>query len=319
MTVIKKIVCLGGGNAMPKAVLAGLRKYPVEISVISAHGDDGGSAGKLLAMHKTSVSFGDIRRAAYQLSDAPLEIREAKNSRDQNGFVFSNLESSAIVGQTHNPEDGINHLRDIFKVPEKYKLLFATFDDTTLCAELEDGTIIEKETNIDIPKHDSNLRIKNVSLKPAATAHPKALEEIKKADAIVIGPGDLYSSLAQILLVKGIPEAIRESSAPKIYICNLMVKSGETNNFLVSDFVREIEKYLGGEVDHVIFNNEKPSFPRMDECKTARPELLGLVIPDAAQDSNKNKFRGENLLTDEGPITHDPDKLAKIIISLCKQ
>ena len=107
------------------------------------------------------------------------------------------------------------------------------------------------EADIDAPKHDGNLKIKEVSLKPLepkAKAYPKAVEEIKKADLIVMGPGDLYSSIIQILLVDGIAEAIRESKAKKIYICNLMTKNGETNGFSVKDFSGEIEKYLKGKV-----------------------------------------------------------------------
>jgi len=107
-----------------------------------------------------------------------------------------------------------------------HQVLPITIDNSQLFAELEDGEVIAGETNIDIPKHNSSLKIKKVFLKPEAKIYPKAFDSIKNADLIVVGPGDLYSSLAQILLVEGTAQAIKESKAKKVYICNLMNLSG---------------------------------------------------------------------------------------------
>ena len=128
-------------------------------------------------------------------------------------------------------------------------------------------------------RHDGNLKIKKVFLKPGAKVYPKAAQAIKKADLVVIGPGDLYSSLAQILLVRGIPQALKESKGKKIYICNLMTKHGETNNFGVLDFVREIERYSKTSLDYVVYNNYYPTQKRIANYKKKHSELIEMVKP----------------------------------------
>ena len=317
----KRIVCLGGGNAMPQAVLAGLKKCPdVELSVISAMLDSGGSAGKeRKELFHTKISFGDIRRASYALSENPE--KDKFNTRISFGryrsHVISNLTCSTIIKETNDYEKAIDYLNDeIFKIPKKHKVLPSTLDEADVYAELENGKIIGGEAKIDIPKEQERPRIKQVYLKPKAKAYPKTLEAIRKADLIVIGPGDLYSSLAQILLVEGIPEALRESRAKKVYLVNLMTKNGETNNFSVLDFVNEIEKYLEGSLDYVIYNNFLPSKEKIKETIKENPLLLDLVKIN--EDLAGEKFIGENLLSDSGLVVHNPQKLAKIILKLCK-
>ncbi|KKL22714.1 hypothetical protein LCGC14_2432690, partial [marine sediment metagenome] len=130
-----------------------------------------------------------------------------------------------------------------------------------------------------------------------------------------IGPGDLYSSLLQILLTGGMSEAIKKSRAKTIYIANLMTKHGETNNFSVLDFTNEIEKYLKGKLDYVVYNTKIPSLQRLKSNKKKHPEFLNLI------DFNKNlvkkkKFIGRDLITPSGEIVHDSDKVVKIILSL---
>lgn len=314
MKQMPHIVCLGGGSAMPQAVLEGLKKYPVKISAISAMLDSGGSAGRERELFKTKVAFGDIRRAALALSEAPQEKKELFASRLTSGAVLANAYCTNIA-LSLGVKELLEELKDDLNIPEGREVLPVTLDDSHLCAELENGEIIRGETNIDIPKHDGNLRIRNVFLEPEAKAYPPVLKTIQEADLIVIGPGDLYSSLAQILLTKGIPEVIRKSPAKKIYICNLMTKNGETNDFSVLDFTFEIEKYLGQEVDRVIFNETKPSLLRLANYKKEHPQLLEQV--QFSEILDKDKFIGEGILTDKGDVVHDPDKLANIILSLC--
>ena len=320
MSKNKKIVCLGGGNAMPSAVLQGLKKYPVNLSAVCAMLDSGGSAGREREIYRTNVSFGDIRRAFLALSESSPGVIETFNIRFKEGpyqgMVVANIFGTAVVKETGDYEKAFEVYREILKVPEQYQVFPSTLDDRHLCAVLENDQVICGEADIDAPKHDGNLKIKEVSLKPLepkAKAYPKAVEEIKKADLIVMGPGDLYSSIIQILLVDGIAEAIRESKAKKIYICNLMTKNGETNGFSVKDFSGEIEKYLKGKVDRVVYNSVKPDEKRLADYKKEHPEFLELV--EADKDLDKDKFIGKDLLAKEGALVHDPDKLAKIILN----
>lgn len=308
------IVCLGGGTAMPSAVLEGLKKYPVKISAISAMLDSGGSAGKERKLFRTQVSFGDIRRAALALSQVSQEKKDLFSYRFANGTALANAYCTGSASAA-GIEALLEDIKEDLKISKEHSVLPATLDDADLCAELENGDEVSGETNIDIPKHDVNLKIKKAFLKPEAKAYDPALKAIKEADLVVMGPGDLYSSLSQVLLVQGVSEAIRKSRAAVIYVCNLMTKKGETNDFSVSDLASEVEKYLGKELNFVIFNKNKPLSARTVSYKKDHPELLETV--DFTDDLDKNKFIGEDLLIKEGPIVHDPDKVAKIILKLC--
>jgi uncharacterized cofD-like protein len=314
----KHIVCLGGGNAMPKAVLAGLKKYPVKISAICAMLDTGGSAGRLRVDYKI-VSPGDIRRAFIALASTSPIIENLFNYRFENGELkghnLANLFITALELSTHNYSQVLSEMNRFLNV--SHQVLPATLEKSTLCAVLENGKIIIGETNIDKPKHNSRLKIKKVFLRPRAKAYQPAIKAIKEADLIIIGPGDLYSSLAQILLIGGIKEAIKKSHAKKVYICNLLGKKGETDNFSVKDFTNEVEKYLGSELDFVVYNSFAPPAARLKGYLKKHPELLPLVRVDKGLPSKK--FLGSNILSGIGPIEHDPQKLSKVILNLCRQ
>ena len=312
----KHIVCLGGGNAMPKAVLVELKKYPVKISAICAMLDSGGSAGRLRKDYKI-VSPGDLRRAFIALSNTSPVISDLFDFRFKSGELkdhnFANLFITALELATNDFEKTSATIKKILNV--QHEVLHVTLDNSNLYAVLENGKIIKGETNIDIPKHNGSLRIKKVYLKPKAKAYPKAVSAIKNADLIIMGPGDLYSSIAQILLTDGISQAIRKSQAKKVYLCNLMTKYGETNDFTVSDFTNEIEKHLKGNLDYVIYNTKKPSPQRLLVYKKQHPELLDLV--GFGEDlSRDKKFIGRDILTKSGDIVHDSNKLVKVILSI---
>ncbi len=322
-----KIVCLGGGNAMPEAVLQGLKKYPVKLSVVSAMLDSGGSAGRERRQFGTKVAFGDFRRAVLALARISpskknlFAYRYQSENSPMKGHVLANIYcTNAVLASSGSTERALKELKDDLKddlrIPSYCDIFPSTLEDATLCAELENGQIVRGEGEIDIPKHDGNLKIKRVFLEPEAKAYPGALKAIKEADLIVMGPGDLYSSLSQILLVKGISEAVRKSRAKKVYICNLMTKYGETNGYTVVKFANEIEKYLGGLLDKVIYNNRKPSPKRVSGHKKNYPECLepialGSILPG-------KKYLGADLISDSGSICHDPEKLSKAIFQLCR-
>ncbi|MFH1451463.1 MAG: gluconeogenesis factor YvcK family protein [bacterium] len=318
MKKLKHVVCLGGGHGMPKAVLTGLKKYPIKISAICAMLDSGGSAGRLRKHYKI-VSSGDIRRALLALADTSPIIENLFNYRFQVGELkdhnFANLFITALELVTNDYEKTIKEIRRILKV--KHEVLPSTLDVANLYAVLENGKTISGEANIDRPKHDGNLKIKKVYLKPTARAFPRALEVIKKADMIVIGPGDLYSSLAQIILVEGMKEAITKSKAKKVFLCNLMTKYGETNNFSVLEFANEMEKYLEASLTYVIYNTRIPTGEQLAELRKDHPELM--IPVSAGRKLPKDKFVGRDLMGKSGPIEHDPEKVTRILISLLEK
>lgn len=311
----KRFVCLGGGNAMPKAVLSELKKHPVSISVICAMLDSGGSAGRLRRDYNIN-SPGDIRRAFIALANTSPAVENLFNYRFEAGGLkghnFANLFITALELSTNNYEKIIKEIKKILNV--HHEVLPATLDKSHLCAVLENGKKIIGESNIDIPKHNSNLKIKKVFLEPKASAYPKAIERIKKAKTIIIGPGDLYSSIAQILLVEGMSEAIKKSNAKKVYICNLMNKRGETNNYSVEDFTEKVEDLIGGPLDYVIYNNKKISNKRTNDYIKKHPELISPVVFNKLL---KPKFIGEDIVTSSGDIVHSSKKLIKTILKIC--
>lgn len=310
----KKIVCLGGGNAMPQAVLAGLKRYPVKLAAVSATLDTGGSSGRLREAFG-GISFGDIRRAVLALSEADKETKNYFSYRDWDGHVVANVFCAGVMAATDSPEKAINELRKRLNVPAEHQTLPVTLESANICAVLENGQTIVGETNIDIPKHKRSLKIKEVYLKPQVKAYPAALKAIKEADLVVIGPGDVYSSLAHILLVDGVAQALRQSKAKKVYVCNLMTKDGETNDFTLTDFSSVIERLMGGNLDFIVYNTKKPSAPRLVKYQKKFPELLDLVT-GKVKDS---RFVGTDLLVPFGPVVHDSTKLAHVIMKLCRQ
>jgi uncharacterized cofD-like protein len=128
-------------------------------------------------------------------------------------------------------------------------------------ATYEDGHTVGEEHLIDEPEHDGRIKIVDVYLKPAATPNPEALTAIGSADMVVIGPGDLYTSILPNLLVSGVPEALKKTKAKIVYVMNLMTKYGQTYNFTAQDHIRTLERILGKTVDTVLINT-KPLAPK---------------------------------------------------------
>lgn len=300
---------------MPHAVLSELKKSPHHLAVISAVLDSGGSAGQLRNDYHT-IAFGDIRRALLELMDIPKETKRYLSFRFKQGCLDNHVLINIMLSALYLSEksykvffEKINEFLD-----SRHRILPATITDSHLHAILENGEEIKRETNIDIPKHNSDLRIKKIFLVPEAKPCPITLKNIAEADTIIIGPGDLYSSLLQTLLINGMPEAIMKSPAKKIFICNLMTKKGESNNFSVMDFTNEIERYLGGSLDYVIYNQAEPAEEDVRKYQAIHPELLETV--KASEGLDGKKFIGADLLEGDGSIHHNSVKLNKIIAKL---
>ena len=316
----KKIVCFGGGSAMPNAVLAGLKKYPVKLYGIAAMLESGGSSGQLRIDFNVLPS-GDLRRQLLALSEAPewkkelFKFRLGRESFDDGhrGHSFGNIFISGLEYILKDFKKVLKIAHDFLEV--KGEVLPATIEKGNIYAILENGEAIFGEDEIDVPrKHNPKLKIREIFSTKKIKAYPPILKVIQEADLIIIGPGDLYSSLIPCFLPQGITEAIQNSKAKKVYICNLLRKLGETNNFTVLNFVKEIEKYLKTPVDFVIYNTKKPPIKRLAAYRKEHPEFLGLVKVN--RNLSKKKFIGKDLLTKSGPVVHDSKKVVKILINL---
>jgi uncharacterized cofD-like protein len=327
MKRVKDIVCFGGGNALPKALLIGLKNYPVNLTSVASMFDSGGSSGQLREDFNV-LPQGDIRRHILALSGAPGWKKKLWNFRfgrekfkgGHRGHSFGSVFLAGLEYFLKDYRKTLSIARSFMKV--KHRTLPITTDKVNLAAELEDGTIIEGEDEIDFPKkHNPNLKIKKLFLKPRAKIFPDTKKAILKADLITIGPGDLYSSIIACFLPEGVKEALKKSKAKKIFICSAMTKLGETKNFSVLDFVQEVEKYLGFPLDYVIYNTEIPEKKRIKEYKGKEKLFLDLVGIDPLVNSGQaeKKFIGRNLLVKAGPIIYDSKKVAKIILGTCRQ
>lgn len=316
-----EVVCFGGGNVLPKVVLKELKKYPLKITSISSMVDDGGSAGALRKEFNV-LPAGDIRRHLLALANLSKEeewkeklwnFRFVKDIEISPGHWGHNFANVFLAGLEVN-----FGFKSALRISHRFlnvkgQCLPATLDKTTLFAELENGEIIKGESEIDLGKnHNRNLKIKKVFLKPRAKAYPKALEEIKKADFIAIGPGDLYSSLIPCFLPAGIKGAIQKSEAKKIFICPAMTKLGETQGFSVKDFSEEVERYIGAELDFVVYNNNF-SKDRIKRYKKEKKKEFILAPPKINPDLKKEKFSGKNLLLKEGPMEYDKRKILSLL------
>ena len=320
-----KVVCFGGGNGVPRAVLEKLKNYDdIEITSVTSMVDNGGSTGELRRELRV-LPPGDIRRHILALSEAEdwkkklWELRFANNIKfkgGHRGHSFANVFIAGLEDVLRDYDKILSLLHDFMKV--KGKVLPAVLEDTMLYAELENNEIIEGEDEIDFASgYANNLRIKEIFLEPRVPANPEVIKAIEKAEAIIIGPGDLYSSLLPCFLPEGMKEAIQKSKAKKVFICPAMTKLGETNGFKVSDFAKEIEKYIGCELDYAIFATNTPrDIDRIRRYKIEKPFLIDVVKFDGKKLGKK--FVGGDILLEEGAIEYDSKKLVKLLVDVIR-
>ncbi|MCM8775056.1 MAG: uridine diphosphate-N-acetylglucosamine-binding protein YvcK [Candidatus Omnitrophica bacterium] len=251
-----RLACLGGGTGL-FTLLSGLKTISgTSLTSIVSASDDGGSTGKLRDMFGI-LPPGDIRRSLVALSTAPDLLNELMQFRftrgeELKGHNVGNLLLTALAEMRGSMTHAVKSLSEILNI--QGEVVPVTESINTLKAELENGVVIEGEHRIDLFEGcDPNLRIKRLWQEPATSANPDAIQALYNARFIILGPGDLYTSVISNLIVGGIAEAVTSSRAKKIYVCNVMTKPGETTGFEVSDHVREIVRYLKKDcLDYII-------------------------------------------------------------------
>jgi uncharacterized cofD-like protein len=312
---MKKIVTIGGGTGQ-FTLLSGLKKIPdFSITAIISMADSGGSSGRLRD-ELGALPPGDVLRALLALSDLPSNAaREILLHRFSEGNLKNhnagNMLLTMLSSYSGSFLEAVRALGEVLQI--KGKVLPVTTGNITLKAELEDGTVIVGETNIDVPKHNPNLKIKRVWLEPNSLALSDVLKSIKEADNVIIGPGDLYTSIVPALLVKGVKEALADSTAQKIFICNTMTKQGETHGFKVSDFVKTIENYLELTLDCVICNIVAPPAEITARYGHEKAEPVNVDVPENWE---SRKIIKADILSSGELARHDAEKLAKILMKL---
>jgi uncharacterized cofD-like protein len=253
----ERIVTVGGGTGS-FTMLSELKKVATQLSAIVTMMDSGGSSRRLIDEFGRPLPLGDLRQALVALSRSPRLWGDVFNYRfpdSESGSLGGHSLGNLILHSLQDLNDGhlLEALEDAAEILNTAgNVIPVTLDHSTLCAELEDGTIIRGESSIDLPEGRAVLPIKRVFLDPDVRATVRARKALERADVVIIGPGDLYTSIIPCLLVSGVAEAIRSCEGEIVYVCNVMTKHGETDGFAASDFVRELQRYLGRRVDTIL-------------------------------------------------------------------
>lgn len=309
---MKNIVTIGGGTGHFTTLKALTKIDDISITAIVSVADSGGSSG-ILRDEFGVLPPGDVLQALLALSRNPHSevLREFLRTRPQasggqhNG---GNLLLAMMEQYFGSPIKAYEAMGEMLGINPKDQVLPVTTSNITLRAEMEDGTSIIGETDIDVPKNrEDKLKIKKVWLEPNGLAYGKSLEAINKADFIIMGPGDLYTSIIPVILVRGMKEALKNSSAKKIYIANRMTRN-ETHGFTLADFYKELIKYLESELDIVIATKGELSQEVLERYGKENKYPVELVW----EDNFKAKLIAEDLITSQELARHDTDKLSKI-------
>lgn len=320
---MKKITVIGGGTGT-FVVLSGLKSYDVNLASIVTMTDSGGSTGRLRDQLGV-LPPGDLRQCLVALSEASQLWRQLFLYRFDNGDLkghnFGNIFLSALEKVSDNYDQVIDTASYVLQT--KGTVIPVTFTKADLCVEYENGKIIREEGNIDEDNHESS-RIKRAFLEPEAEANQKAIARIMESDIIVIGPGDLYTSLIPVLLVKGIQQSLVETKAKIVYNLNMMTKAGQTMNYRASDYVKDITLYVGREPDIVIVNNGEISEATRQWYETNQEFEVkndlneygykGTIIETDLVDRQEVQKSKSDTLT-RSLLRHDIDKLAQIIMN----
>jgi uncharacterized cofD-like protein len=257
----KNTVVFGGGNGSAITLQAlKINKEQYTISAVIAMSDSGGSSGKLRKEFNT-LPAGDIMRAVLSLSSHEYKgllqkIFYKKRGKDVGKLSDHSLGNLFLILAEQYAGNFMDGVRALEQALDTTGVVYpATLEPCDLVAELTDGTLINSEVSIGEPTYDRSLVIKRIWLEPAVVADEDAIESIKNAEYIILGPGSLFTSVIASILPKGIKQAIHESKATLIYIAgNKYDTQGETGPTNLSGCVFELEKYLPRKVDVVVFN-----------------------------------------------------------------
>ena len=309
------IVVIGGGTGL-NTVLSGLKQYTnhlTAIVTISDYGEEATNSRKELQM----LPLGDVKDSIVSLASKEGQINKLFNYEFQEGKLkglnFSDIYFSAMKGINGKFEDSIIKSNEVLNMIGK--VIPVTLDEMKIVAELANGYIIEEKSKIAEIVSDKITKINRILIQPTnCRPAPGVVEAIKKADCIVIGPGSLYTNVIPNLLVNGVTKAIKESTAIKVYISNIMTEPGQTDNYGVSDHLNAIMEHCGnGVVDYCIYDTGEiiPEFIK-------KYNLEGQDLVDQDIEKVKGiKFLQRNLsMIKEEHIRHDPSLVASSIIEL---
>lgn len=313
-----KVTTIGGGSGQ-YALLSGLRDLEeIDIASVVSMVDSGGSTGRLRD-ELGILPPGDVLKCLLALSPQreiarALFLKRFSKDKRLRGHNAGNMLLTMLSRYTGSFPTGIQALGEILNV--RGAILPVTTDKATLVAELTDGTRIFGESAIDVPRGGQPSKIKDVYLVPHHTgnikAYPPVMDAINAADYIIIGPGDLFTSILSNIVVPGVKDAIKKTNATLLYVVNIMTKYGETHNYSCSDFIKKLEEGIGRKVQIVICNRTKPEDQILAEYRKQEAEFVEFV-DDQQLWQNRKLYLADLLDTSGSIVRHDSEKLALLI------
>ncbi|MDJ0915206.1 MAG: uridine diphosphate-N-acetylglucosamine-binding protein YvcK [Desulfobacterales bacterium] len=315
---IPKILTIGGGTGQ-FALLSGLSNLPeIDITAVVSMADSGGSTGRLRD-ELGILPPGDVLKCILALSPhhetaRNLLLKKFTSDRRLLGHNAGNMLLTMLSRYTGSFPAGVQALAEILDT--RGRILPVTIDKVTLVAELTDGTRIYGETAIDMPRGTQREKIRDVYLVPhhgdSISVYPPVMDAIKTADFILLGPGDLFTSIIPNLIVPGVKEALQATKAPIYYILNIMTKFGETHHFAGVDFVEQLEASMGCCVDGIIYNSSRPPADITQKYLEQKAEFV-VVNPDNPRWKQRDIQKADLIDISGGVVRHDSGKLAAFI------
>lgn len=304
---MKKVVVIGGGTGL-STLLRGLKLFPMDITAIVTVADDGASSGRLRQEFNTPA-VGDLRNVLAALSESEPVAQELLQYRfdtysDLDKHALGNLILTAMYDITGSLTKSLESLSRIFNI--KGRVLPVTEDKAILVAETTNGEIIEGESKIT----KAGKHIKKIYYKNKVRATSEVIEAIKEADLIIIGIGSLYTSIIPNLLPKEMKNALSSSKAKKMYICNIMSEHGETDDFKVSDCIKQINKYVSPNfIDTVLVNKRIVPDNILELYKEEKSSQI-LLDKEEIKKMGVHLISADLLSTDNNQARHDYIKTA---------
>jgi len=317
---MQRTVTVIGGGTGSFSILSGLKMYEdLWIQCIVTMMDSGGDSGRLRDEFGV-LPPGDVRRCLVALSEETQLLRDLFSFRfaepPLEGRSFGNLFFLALTKLLSSEREAIEAISRILKI--RGRVLAVTWDHSHLHAELSDSAVVIGEGNIDVPKHDPSIPINRVYLEPRARANPDAVKAILESDFLVLAPGNLFTSTVPNLLVSGIPEALRETTAPLVYVMNLMTRHGETDGYSASRHVEQIIRY-GGRVPDAVLVHEGPiPFGELVSKYQAEKSYPVLIDPGNLYGMGVKIVKAWNIVPEAAfvLVRHDPVRTARALVDL---
>ena len=314
------IAALGGGHGL-SAILRGLKLYTDDLTAIVTVADDGGGSG-VLREDLGMPPPGDIRSCMEALADTESLMQQLLAYRFPDGRLagqaFGNLLLAALDGISDSFDQAVARMSEVLAIAGR--ILPVTNSNVQLEAIFDNGSSVRGESKIFAAKKEQNCRIHHVRLLPEHTpALPAALEAIARAEVILLGPGSLYTSVIPNLLVDGVSEAIIDSPALKIYVCNIMTQDGETEGMTAQDHVAALLEHGGpGMVDLCLCNSDPVSRELLE--RYSAEDAAPMVV-----DSQQVKLLGPDVVyyplldMECGYARHSGTKVAQAVVDLYEQ